>query len=94
MTQSQPCKQWTKMIQKCNLFWHVNALPGPLSYLIHTCLTCCTQAVCFILNIQALDRVVSEKKIFTCSSYDKPMADIHAPGRGQFGPQGHGWQDL
>ena len=24
--------------------------------------------------------VVSEKKIFSCFSYCKPMADIHAPG--------------
>ena len=27
-------------------------------------------------------------------SYYKHMADIHALGCGQFGPKGHGWQDL
>ena len=27
-------------------------------------------------------------------SHFKPMADNYAPGRGQFGPQGHDWQEL
>ena len=27
-------------------------------------------------------------------SHYKPMTDNDAPGRGQFGPQGHDWQEL
>ena len=42
---------------------------------------------CYIQNMKALDLVVSEKKIF----YVFPMTP---PGRGPYGPQGHGWQDL
>ena len=38
-------------------------------------------------KLKALGLVVSEKKIF----YVFPMTP---PGRGPFGPQGHGWQDL
>ena len=50
---------------------------------------------CYILNIQALGLVVSEKKFFSSyfTIYNKPMVDNDAPGHGQFGPQGHGWQD-
>ena len=42
---------------------------------------------CYKQNMKALGLVVSEKKIF----YVFPMTH---PGRGQYGPQGHGWQDL
>ena len=49
---------------------------------------------CYILNIKALGLVVSEKKIFFIFSHYKPMLNNDAAGRGQFGPQGHGWQDL
>ena len=49
---------------------------------------------CYILSIQALDPVVSEKKMFSCYSYYKPIADNNAPGRDLFGPQGHGWRNL
>ena len=38
-------------------------------------------------NMKALGLVVSKKKIF----YVFPMTP---PGRGPYGPQGHGWQDL
>ena len=34
---------------------------------------------CYILNIQALGLVVSEKKIFSCFSHYKPMVDNYAP---------------
>ena len=37
--------------------------------------------------MKELGLVVSEKKIFICF----PMTP---PGRGLYGPQGHGWQDL
>ena len=36
---------------------------------------------------------VSEKKIFLSFSHYKSM-EANDPGRGQFGPQGFGWQDL
>ena len=42
---------------------------------------------CYTQNMKALGHVVSEKKIFLCFSHD-------ALGRGPYGPQGHGWQDL
>ena len=42
------------------------------------------------LNIQALGLVVLEK-ILKCFSHYKPMENNDAPGRGQFGPQGHDW---
>ena len=38
-------------------------------------------------KIKASGLVVSEKKIFLCFTHDPP-------GRGPYGPQGHGWQDL
>ena len=41
----------------------------------------------YIQNMKALGLVVSEKKIF----YVFPMTPL---GRGLYGPQGHGWQDL
>ena len=41
---------------------------------------------CYIQNMKALGLVVSEK-IF----YVFPMMPL---GRGPYGPQGHGWQDL
>ena len=31
---------------------------------------------------------------FLIFNHYKPMADNDAPGRGQFGPQGHDWQEL
>ena len=31
---------------------------------------------------------------FLIFSHYKPMVDNVSPGHGQFGPQGHGWQDL
>ena len=34
------------------------------------------------------------EEIFKCFSRYKPMADNDAPGRGQYGPQGHDWQEL
>ena len=46
-----------------------------------------TTTHCYIQNMKALGFVVSEKKIFLCF-YMRP------PGRGPYGPQGHGWQDL
>ena len=49
---------------------------------------------CYILKIKTLGRVVLEKKIFSPFSHYKPMADNDALGRGQFGPQGHDWQEL
>ena len=42
---------------------------------------------CYKQNMKALGLVVSEKKIFLCFAHDPP-------GRGPYGPQGHGWQDL
>ena len=42
----------------------------------------------YIQNMKALGLVVSEKKIFF---YVFPMTP---PGRGPYGPQGHGGQDL
>ena len=42
---------------------------------------------CYTQNRKALGLVVSEKKIFLCSTHDPP-------GRDPYGPQGHGWQDL
>ena len=42
---------------------------------------------CYTQNMKALGLVVSEKKIFRVF----PMTP---PGRGPYGPQGHGWQDL
>ena len=38
-------------------------------------------------NMKALGLSGSEKKIFLCFTHDPP-------GQGQYGPQGHGWQDL
>ena len=38
--------------------------------------------------MKALGHMVSEKKIFF---YVFPMTP---PGRGPYGPKGHGWQDL
>ena len=35
----------------------------------------------------------SEEDFFIFSHY-KPMLDNDAPGRDQFGPKGHSWQDL
>ena len=43
---------------------------------------------CYTQNMKALDLVVLEKKIFF---YVFPMTTL---GRGPYGPQGHGWQDL
>ena len=37
--------------------------------------------------------MVKEKKIFFIFSYCMTMGDDD-PGRGQFRPQGHDWQDL
>ena len=35
-----------------------------------------------------------EEDFFFIFSHYKPMLDNDAPGHGQFGPQGHGWQDY
>ena len=43
-----------------------------------------TTTHCYIQNMKALGLAVSEKKIFLCFSHDAP------PGRGPYGPQGHG----
>ena len=43
---------------------------------------------CYTQNMKALGLVVSEKKIFVYIFQKTP------PGRGPYGPQGHGWQDL
>ena len=43
---------------------------------------------CYIEIMKALGLVVSEKNIFLMFF---PMTP---PGRGPYGPQGHGWQDL
>ena len=47
-----------------------------------------------LLHTNYTSLVVLEKKIFKCFSHYKPMADNDAPGRGQFGPQSHDWQEL
>ena len=47
-----------------------------------------TTTHCYTQNMNALGLVVLEKKIFFMFF---PMT---APGRGPYGPQGHGWQDL
>ena len=44
---------------------------------------------CYTQNMKALGLVISEKKII----YVLPMTPP-PPGRGPYGPQGHGWQDL
>ena len=44
-----------------------------------------TTTHCYIQNMKALGQVVSEK-IFLCFAPSRP------PGRGLYGPQGHGWQ--
>ena len=44
---------------------------------------------CYIQNMKALGLVVSEKKFFCVCVF--PMTP---PGRGLYGPQCHGWQDL
>ena len=49
---------------------------------------------CYILNIQDSGFVVSEKKIFLCFPIMSLWQIMTIPRRGQFGPQGHGWQDL
>ena len=46
-----------------------------------------TTIYCYTQNMKALGLVVSEKKIFLCFTHD-------CPGRGPYGPQGHGWQDM
>ena len=48
----------------------------------------------YMQNIQASGRVVTEKKIFLCFSYNKPMADNDTLRRDQFETQGHSWQEL
>ena len=47
-----------------------------------------TTTHCYIQNMKALGHVVLEKKIFFM------FCPITPPGRGLYGPQGHGWQDL
>ena len=47
-----------------------------------------TTTHCYIQSMKGLGLVVSEKKIFF---YVFPMTP---PGRGLYGPQGHGWQEL
>ena len=42
---------------------------------------------CYKQNMKALGLVVSEMKIF----YVLPMTPPPRPGRGPYGPQGHGW---
>ena len=49
---------------------------------------------CFTQNIKALVVMVSEKIFLRFFSYYKSMEASDHPGRGQFGPQGHDWQDL
>ena len=44
---------------------------------------------CYKQNMKALGLLVSEKKIFLCFAHDHPPL-----GRGPYGPQGHGLQDL
>ena len=48
----------------------------------------------YVLNKQALGIVVSEKKIFFYSIPFINLWQMTPQGRGQFGPQGHSWQDL
>ena len=43
---------------------------------------------CYTQNMKALGLVVSEKKIF------ESFFSMTPPGRGPYGPQGHGWQYL
>ena len=43
---------------------------------------------CYKQNMKALGLVVSEKKIYVLPMTPPP------PGRGPYGPKGHGWQDL
>ena len=54
-----------------------------------------TTKYCYILNIQTLGLVVSEKvlnfHVFLIISLWQIMTP---PGRGHFGPQGHGWHDV
>ena len=38
--------------------------------------------------------MVPEKKIFFLVFPIISLWELMTPGRGQFGPQGHGWQDL
>ena len=47
-----------------------------------------TATHCYIQNMKALDLVVSDRKIFF------NVFPMTPPGRGPYGPQGHGWQDL
>ena len=50
---------------------------------------------CFSQNIKDLGLMVSEKKFFYLFSYYKSITEANdPPGRGQFGPQRHDWQDL
>ena len=42
---------------------------------------------CYTQNMKALGLVVSEKRFVFCFS-------MTFPGRGPYGLQGHGWQDL
>ena len=53
-----------------------------------------TTSLCYAQNVKALGLAVSEKKIFSCLPTKRLCQIITPPGRGQFGPQGHGWQDL
>ena len=46
-----------------------------------------TTTHCYIQNMKALGHVVSEKIFFM-------FCPITPPGRGLYGPQGHGWQDF
>ena len=46
-----------------------------------------TTIYCYTQNMKALGLVLSEKKII----YVFPITH---PGRGPYGPKGHGWQDL
>ena len=49
---------------------------------------------CYKLNIQDSGFVVSEKKIFYVFPIMSLWQIMTTHRRGQFGPQGHGWQDL
>ena len=53
-----------------------------------------TTKQCYILNIQALGLVISEKKIFSYFPHYKPMVEIDAPGAWQILAPGQSWQDL
>ena len=44
--------------------------------------------------IQALGLVVLEKKVFECFPIISLWQIMTPPGRDQFGPQGHDWQEL